>query len=51
MEAGVAAIRICSLLVQTAILPRPHPDFAAYLDGGPGQEAPPRGVVAPPGED
>jgi len=51
VEAGVGAIRISSLLVQTAILPRPHPDFAAYLDGGAGQETPPRGVVALEEED
>lgn len=50
VQAGVGALGIPSMLVQTAILPRPHPDYAAYLDGGAGQEPPLRGVIAPDGE-
>jgi microcompartment protein CcmL/EutN len=51
VEAGVEAIRIPELLVETVVLARPHGDFIAYLDGGPGQGDPPAGLAPNPEED
>jgi microcompartment protein CcmL/EutN len=45
VSAGSAAVRIPEFLVATAILPRPHPDYAKYLDGGAGRQPLPPGVI------
>lgn len=46
IAAGTQAIRIPELLVETAVLARPHEDFIAYMDGGPGQGHPLPGLAS-----
>jgi microcompartment protein CcmL/EutN len=47
VEAGVAAVRVPSLVIHHAVIAQPHPDYAAYLASGPGREEPPRGIAPP----
>jgi len=48
VQAGVSAVRIPELLLCSVVLARPHPDYARYMNGGPGVAPRPAGTVPPP---
>jgi microcompartment protein CcmL/EutN len=51
VAAGVAAVRIPELLVETVVLARPHAEYLEYMDGGPGRGSPTGGWARERGED
>ena len=51
VEAGAAAVRIESLLVNRVVIPAPHADLARYFESGAGRWAGLPGVVGGPGEE